>query len=150
SVDRHQLSPGAAWPGGPTQPAGSLYFQPRTGCPSRRLLQFVPGRGTMTSSSAPRTEGVSRAMPIRFRCPHCQQLLGIARRKAGTPVNCPPCPQSVLVPFQDVEEEAAEVATPTGRQASPASGRAPAQPSLLFERDDFDDLLNASKTGGGG
>ena len=30
-------------------------------------------------------------MPIRFRCPHCERLLGIARRKAGTPIRCPQC-----------------------------------------------------------
>ena len=30
-----------------------------------------------------------RAMPIRFRCAYCNQLMGIARRKAGTVVRCP-------------------------------------------------------------
>jgi hypothetical protein len=85
-------------------------------------------------------------MPIRFRCPHCQQLLGIARRKAGTSVNCPTCHQSVLVPLHDVEEDApSEAANSTARKTTPASGHAPAQPSLLFERDDFEEMLNAPK-----
>ncbi len=30
-------------------------------------------------------------MPIRFRCPHCNRLLGIATRKAGTDIPCPQC-----------------------------------------------------------
>jgi hypothetical protein len=37
-------------------------------------------------------------MPIRFRCPHCSRLLGIARRKAGTTIACPQCGVSVDVP----------------------------------------------------
>lgn len=40
-------------------------------------------------------------MPIRFRCNHCSQLLGIARRKAGTQIQCPECRQPVTVPIQD-------------------------------------------------
>ena len=30
-------------------------------------------------------------MPIRFRCAYCNQLMGIARRKAGTVIRCPNC-----------------------------------------------------------
>jgi DNA-directed RNA polymerase subunit RPC12/RpoP len=37
-------------------------------------------------------------MPIRFRCAYCNQLLGIARRKAGTVVRCPGCAGQVVVP----------------------------------------------------
>ncbi|MBN9523321.1 hypothetical protein J0H58_33215 [bacterium] len=37
-------------------------------------------------------------MPIRFRCPHCNRLLGIATRKAGTEIACPQCGVSVSVP----------------------------------------------------
>ena len=37
-------------------------------------------------------------MPIRFRCPHCARLLGIARRKAGTRVRCPECERGITVP----------------------------------------------------
>jgi phage FluMu protein Com len=37
-------------------------------------------------------------MPIRFRCAYCNQLMGIARRKAGTVVRCPKCAGEVIVP----------------------------------------------------
>lgn len=37
-------------------------------------------------------------MAIKFRCPHCRQLLGISTTKAGTLVDCPACGRSVLVP----------------------------------------------------
>lgn len=40
-------------------------------------------------------------MPIKFRCPHCRQLLGIARAKAGLPVDCPTCGRTVRVPHLD-------------------------------------------------
>jgi hypothetical protein len=37
-------------------------------------------------------------MPIRFRCCYCNQLLGIARRKAGSVIECPNCHGQVGVP----------------------------------------------------
>src|SRR5712675_495388 len=37
-------------------------------------------------------------MPIRFRCASCQQLMGIARRKAGAVVRCPRCAGELIVP----------------------------------------------------
>jgi phage FluMu protein Com len=37
-------------------------------------------------------------MPIRFRCGHCNRLLGIARRKAGTDAICPHCGYTITVP----------------------------------------------------
>ena len=37
-------------------------------------------------------------MPIRFRCAYCQQLMGIARRKAGAVVRCPRCAGELIVP----------------------------------------------------
>ena len=40
-------------------------------------------------------------MPIRFRCPHCEQLLGISRSKAGAILDCPTCGRSVRVPERD-------------------------------------------------
>lgn len=43
-------------------------------------------------------------MPIKFRCHHCGQLLGIARRKAGTLVTCPRCKKAVPVPMEDESE----------------------------------------------
>ena len=66
-------------------------------------------------------------MPIRFRCAYCNQLLGIARRKAGTVVRCPTCAGQVIVPT--VEAEPGQ---------PPSSGSEP----FLFERSDFDEILN--------
>jgi hypothetical protein len=66
-------------------------------------------------------------MPIRFRCAYCNQLLGIARRKAGTVVRCPTCAGQVVVPTPEAEEEV--VPTPQ----APKGG--------LFERSDFDNLF---------
>ena len=43
-------------------------------------------------------------MPVRFRCEHCDQLLGIARRKIGTEVRCPECHKMVLVPAEDAPD----------------------------------------------
>jgi hypothetical protein len=67
------------------------------------------------------------SMPIRFRCAYCNQLLGIARRKAGTVVRCPTCAGQVVVPSIDSDETEA-----------PGVSEEP----LVFERSDFDDLLN--------
>src|SRR5262245_42453073 len=66
-------------------------------------------------------------MPIRFRCAYCNQLLGIAHRKAGTVVRCPTCAGQVVVP------------DPKARGADKPSPDNPAAP--LFERSDFDDLF---------
>jgi hypothetical protein len=67
-------------------------------------------------------------MPIRFRCAYCNQLLGIARRKAGTVVRCPTCAGHVVVPNLPADE--AESPDKNGNQS-------------VFERSDFDELLNA-------
>jgi hypothetical protein len=72
-------------------------------------------------------------MPIRFRCAYCNQLLGIARRKAGTVVRCPTCAGQVVVPPSDVPD-------PPGPLPQPAPVAPVEQP--LFERNDFEDLLN--------
>ena len=40
-------------------------------------------------------------MPIQFRCGSCNQLLGIATRKAGHVVNCPTCGNKTVVPRQN-------------------------------------------------
>ncbi len=37
-------------------------------------------------------------MPIKFRCHHCRQLLGISQAKAGAVVNCPKCQRAIRVP----------------------------------------------------
>jgi phage FluMu protein Com len=74
-------------------------------------------------------------MPIRFRCAYCNQLLGIARRKAGQVVRCPTCAGQVIVPTPE-EDEAAEP-EPEGADTAAASVEEP-----LFERSDFDELLS--------
>jgi len=66
-------------------------------------------------------------MPIRFRCAYCNQLLGIARRKAGTVVRCPTCAGQLVVPNVDTDETEAQ-----GGEEGP----------LVFERNDFEELLN--------
>ena len=70
-------------------------------------------------------------MPIRFRCRYCNQLMGIARRKAGMMVQCPTCNAQVLVP----QAEHAE------KDAPPAARPIPDAPAPLFERSDFDVFL---------
>ena len=40
-------------------------------------------------------------MPIKFRCGHCRQFLGISRSRAGDVVDCPTCGRSVRVPQLD-------------------------------------------------
>jgi phage FluMu protein Com len=68
-------------------------------------------------------------VPIRFRCAYCNQLMGIARRKAGTVVRCPTCSGQVVVPDPDG-------APP---EEKPTAG-APRQG--LFERSDFDQVFD--------
>jgi hypothetical protein len=79
-------------------------------------------------------------MPIRFRCVYCDKLLGIARRKAGAVVNCPQCGQPLIVPTPEPEPEKVAAAPP-----APASVPAGA-PNKLFERDDFDVVLQGDVT----
>jgi DNA-directed RNA polymerase subunit RPC12/RpoP len=71
-------------------------------------------------------------MPIRFRCAYCNQLMGIARRKAGTVVRCPTCSGQVVVPDPEVAGPEAEEPSPPGPQ--------PKGPEL-FDRSDFGDDL---------
>jgi hypothetical protein len=73
-------------------------------------------------------------MPIRFRCAYCNQLLGIARRKAGQVVRCPTCAGQVIVPTPEEDEAEPE---PEGAETAAASVEEP-----LFERSDFDELLS--------
>jgi hypothetical protein len=72
--------------------------------------------------------GLRRAMPIRFRCAYCSQLMGIARRKAGTVVSCPTCHGQVVVPDPGPGVEETERAATDG-------------PPPLFERSDFDEVF---------
>jgi hypothetical protein len=72
-------------------------------------------------------------MPIRFRCAYCNQLLGIARRKAGQVVRCPTCAGQVVVPTpEEVGDAEAEAEGP-----EPAAGDGPP----VFERSDFDQIF---------
>ena len=40
-------------------------------------------------------------MPIKFRCPHCEQFLGISRSQAGVVTDCPMCGRTIRVPQLD-------------------------------------------------
>lgn len=89
-------------------------------------------------------------MPIRFRCGHCQQLLGIARRKAGTVVTCPSCQQAVIVPTMDEADAFAGMTQgPSVRERDRSKAPAPPPPpapepppgGFVFERSDFDELF---------
>lgn len=67
-------------------------------------------------------------MPLQFRCGACNQLLGIATRKAGAVVSCPTCGGKTIVP----------------RPREPAKAR----PDFsLLERVDVDKLLGAPAPG---
>src|SRR5262249_11509480 len=68
-------------------------------------------------------------MPIRFRCQYCNQLMGIARRKAGTEVECPTCKGKVIVP-----QSSAEIEAPPG-----------AARGGLLEDSDIHDVLHPTK-----
>ncbi|QDU38861.1 Biopolymer transport protein ExbD/TolR [Maioricimonas rarisocia] len=43
-------------------------------------------------------------MPILFRCHQCQQLMSIARRRAGAEVPCPSCGETLVVPDEQSKE----------------------------------------------
>lgn len=91
-------------------------------------------------------------MPIRFRCVYCDQLLGIAHRKAGTVVKCPNCAGQLMVPSPDASNDSSDPDAPTAAAeefaAAPertatatAPSSAAADGGMLFERNDFDELL---------
>jgi hypothetical protein len=61
-------------------------------------------------------------MAIRFYCPYCDRLLGIAQRRAGAVVECPSCHGKVGVPSG--EGSRSEVETPP----VPIFGEPPALP----------------------
>ena len=73
-------------------------------------------------------------MPIRFRCAYCNQLMGIASRKAGSVVRCPKCAGEIIVP------------TPEG-ESSPVEGTEPSSGPMVFENPQFDATFNAAATG---
>jgi DNA-directed RNA polymerase subunit RPC12/RpoP len=79
-------------------------------------------------------------MPIRFRCAYCNQLMGIARRKAGTVIRCPNCAGQVIVPHPEPAPSEPQPAAP-----QPARKEAP-----LFEGSDFDKIFDTGTAGPGG
>jgi phage FluMu protein Com len=88
-------------------------------------------------------------MPIRFRCAYCNQLMGIARRKAGQVVKCPKCAGEIIVPvpegteqpeateqpgnhggaFEDMDFDPAAGPPPLDSAASTAAANSPAEPT---------------------
>jgi hypothetical protein len=99
-------------------------------------------------------------MPIRFRCPQCSRLLGIARRKAGSQTSCPQCGGTITVPTQEEpldltpllesENGAAPVATAPKPKAAPKTTapkprRQPGEEPPLFEGEDFEALLGIKR-----
>jgi phage FluMu protein Com len=93
-------------------------------------------------------------MPIRFRCPHCSRLLGIARRKAGTETTCPRCGGTLTVPTRDEPAEPTPLESDNGTGPVATASRPKAAPKPqprkqprpgddppLFEGEDFDALL---------
>jgi hypothetical protein len=102
-------------------------------------------------------------MPIRFRCPQCSRLLGIARRKAGSQTSCPQCGGTITVPTREEpldltpllesENGAAPVATAPRPKAAPKAAapkpqprRQPGEEPPLFEGEDFEALLGIKRT----
>lgn len=83
-------------------------------------------------------------MPIRFRCVYCDKLLGIARRKAGSVVNCPQCSEKLIVPTPEpgADEGGGDEAKGTEEERSLDATAGP----QLFERSDFDHLLQHEPT----
>jgi len=75
-------------------------------------------------------------MPIRFRCAYCNQLMGIAKRKAGTVVSCPTCQGQVVVPSPEPGMVEPLPLPPPSPSPSP-SAREPSGGNV-FERHDFD------------
>jgi hypothetical protein len=68
-------------------------------------------------------------MPIRFRCAYCNQLMGIARRKAGTVVRCPKCAGEIIVPVPEgAESSEDEPGKTAGGQAFDVEQFDPAAP----------------------
>jgi hypothetical protein len=61
-------------------------------------------------------------MAIRFYCPFCDRLLGIAQRRAGAVVECPSCHGKVGVPIEEWPQPRAEPPPLSLPAASPAAG----------------------------
>jgi phage FluMu protein Com len=80
-------------------------------------------------------------MPIRFRCVYCDKLLSIARRKAGTIINCPHCVEKLIVPTPDPADTGPEP-DEGPVQGSTTEKALTGPPPPLFEALDFDAMLH--------
>lgn len=74
-------------------------------------------------------------MAIRFRCSHCNGLLSISSRKAGSLVTCPTCDQETLVPLEDAFEspdrdEVPELEFPPAAKASGSEADSEPEPDV--------------------
>src|SRR5437763_16230306 len=81
-------------------------------------------------------------MPIRFRCAYCKQLMGIARRKAGTVVSRPKCAGQVVVPTPPPGEDDG----PDPREA--VANQSEGGKEALFEQSDFEKVFGNSPAAG--
>ena len=82
-------------------------------------------------------------MPIRFRCPECNALLGIATRKQGTTIHCPKCCQQIVVPItHDAPSDSKQADwhwSPPGKH----SGEAEIDPGVFnFEDEPKEEILS--------
>jgi DNA-directed RNA polymerase subunit RPC12/RpoP len=82
-------------------------------------------------------------MPIRFRCAYCNQLMGIATRKAGTVVRCPKCGGEIIVPVPEGMESSDEPAPPEPEPVPAPSGPA------VFEDRNFEKALGTAAASAG-
>ena len=66
-------------------------------------VRFGPGRlaGGVLVWNQIHARSQTPTMPIRFHCKRCNQLLGIASRKAGSEIQCPKCGISQVVPTEE-------------------------------------------------
>jgi len=89
------------------------------------------------------------AMPIRFFCEHCKQMLKIGTSKVGSVVNCPRCQKPVVIPMQSSPqaEEAyrmlknKQVSAPPPSPPLPTSENSTAPvPTWVVLEEDIDDV----------
>lgn len=83
-------------------------------------------------------------MAIRFRCSHCNGLLSISSRKAGSLVTCPTCDQETLVPLEDafespVPDEVPELEFPPAAEASGTEADSEPEPDVDIVFGTYDD-----------
>lgn len=79
-------------------------------------------------------------MAIRFHCTQCRQLLGIARRKAGTEIQCPTCGTAQVVPT----EEEALAALEASRGSEPKTADSSANGIVVYDDDPLEPAADES------